>query len=107
MSDSDKGKGVQRPELNEKQKARRDEIRNSWRNYLRVTTLPAWAQKQNEIIHLCKASLPDVDEETKEIITRELLFTLRCHGCERARSNECHFSVCVRGLMSGKDIKGL
>ncbi len=76
-------------------------IRNSWRKKYKISTLPAWAQVQNQIIQHCKENLPDVDEQTKKKITRELLLTLRCHSCERARSNACHFSVCIRGLLSG------
>ena len=77
------------------------DIRSSWRKRYRISTLPVWAQVQNKIIQQCKENLPDVDEETKEKITRELLLTLRCHSCERARSNACHFSICIRGLLSG------
>ncbi len=79
-------------------------IRNSWTKKYKVSTLPAWAQVQNKIIQQCKENLPDVDEETKKKITRELLLTLRCHSCERARSDACHFSVCIRGLLSGKGV---
>lgn len=77
-------------------------IRNSWRKKYKISTLPVWAQIQNKIIQECKENLPDIDEETKKKITRELLLTLRCHSCERARSNACHFSVCIRGLLSGR-----
>ena len=80
------------------------DIRNSWTKKYKVSTLPAWAQVQNKIIQQCKENLPDVDEETKKKITRELLLTLRCHSCERARSDACHFSVCIRGLLSGKGV---
>jgi hypothetical protein len=76
-------------------------IRDSWRKRYKVSTLPAWAQVQNKIIQQCKENLPDIDDETKKKITRELLLTLRCHSCERARSDACHFSVCIRGLLSG------
>lgn len=79
-------------------------IRNSWRKKYKVSTLPAWAQVQNKIIQECKENLPDIDEETRRKITRELLLTLRCHSCERARSDACHFSVCIRGLLSGKGV---
>lgn len=78
------------------------DIRNSWRRKYKISTLPAWAQVQNRMIQQCKENLPDVDEETKKKITRELLLTLRCHSCERARSDACHFSVCIRGLLSGR-----
>ncbi len=78
------------------------DIRNSWREKYKISTLPAWSQVQNKIIQQCKENLPNVDEETEKMITRELLLTLRCHSCERARSDACHFSVCIRGLLSGK-----
>jgi hypothetical protein len=79
-------------------------IRDSWKERYKVSTLPAWAQVQNKIIQQCKESLPDIDEATKKKITRELLLTLRCHSCERARSDACHFSVCIRGLLSGTGV---
>jgi hypothetical protein len=89
-------------ELNGEERNVVQDIRNSWRRKYKISTLPAWAQVQNKIIQQCKENLPDVDEETKKKITRELLLTLRCHSCERARSDACHFSVCIRGLLSGK-----
>jgi ribosomal protein L44E len=79
-------------------------IRNSWRKKYKVSPLPTWAQVQNKIIQECKENLPNIDEETRKKITRELLLTLRCHSCERARSDACHFSVCIRGLLSGKGV---
>ena len=94
-------------ELNKEDKKIVDEIRNSWDYKSHISTLPTWGQTQNKIIQLCKTSLPDVDEETKKKITRELLLTLRCHSCERARTDQCNFSVCIRGLMSGRDIGGI
>jgi ribosomal protein L44E len=90
--------------LKEKEVEKIRNIRNSWRKKYKISTLPAWAQVQNQIIQQCKENLPDVDDETKKKITRELLLTLRCHSCERARSNACHFSVCIRGLLSGKGV---
>ena len=89
-------------EVNAEEKEEISDIRNSWKRQYKVSTLPAWAQVQNKIIQQCKENLPDVDEETKKKITRELLLTLRCHSCERARSDACHFSVCIRGLLSGR-----
>jgi hypothetical protein len=89
----------------EKSGKKADEIKNirkSWQEKYKISTLPVWAQVQNKIIQDCKDNLPDVDEETRKMITRELLLTLRCHSCERARSDSCHFSVCIRGLLSGK-----
>jgi ribosomal protein L44E len=97
MSKASGEKDLSREELDEIKN-----IRNSWRRKYKVSTLPAWAQVQNKIIQQCKENLPDVDEETKKKITRELLLTLRCHSCERARSDACNFSVCIRGLLSGK-----
>lgn len=82
-------------------------IRNSWDKKTHVSTLPSWGQQQNKIIQDCKVNLPEIDEETRSMITRELLFTLRCQSCERARTDQCNFSVCIRGLMSGKDIGGV
>ena len=67
----------------------------------RISTLPAWARVEKRSIELSIKNLPDVDEATKGWIVRELLLTLRCHNCERRRSNACNFSVCIRGLMSG------
>jgi coenzyme F420-reducing hydrogenase delta subunit len=66
-----------------------------------ISTLPAWARVAKKGIELSIKNLPDVDEATKKWIVRELLLTLRCHNCERRRSDVCHFSVCIRGLMSG------
>ena len=89
------------------------EIRNAWRYRKDATTLPLWAQVDDktkphrDAIEITKIALPDVDEETKNMIVRELLLTLRCNSCERARSDSCHFSVCIRGLLSGRDIGGL
>lgn len=88
-------------ESTEKEQELKD-IRNSWKKKYKISTLPSWAQVQNKIIQQCKENLPDIDEETKKKITRELLLTLRCHSCERARSDACHFSICIRGLLSGK-----
>jgi hypothetical protein len=94
-------------ELSKEDKNIVDEIRKAWNYKTHISTVPSWGQSQNKIIQLCKTSLPDIDEETMKKITRELLFTLRCHSCERARSDECNFSVCIRGLMSGRDIGGI
>ncbi|UCE36751.1 MAG: hypothetical protein JSW00_14730 [Thermoplasmata archaeon] len=79
-------------------------IKDSWRNQDRISTLPRWGQVQTKIIQECLSSLPDIDEETKKKITRNMLLTLRCHSCERARSDECNFSVCIRGLLSGQEV---
>jgi ribosomal protein L44E len=78
-------------------------IKESWQDRERISTLPRWGQVQTKIIQECLASLPDIDEETKKKITRNTLLTLRCHSCERARSDECNFNVCIRGLLSGKE----
>jgi ribosomal protein L44E len=79
-------------------------IKDSWRNQERISTLPKWGQVQTKIIQECLASLPEIDEETRKKITRNMLLTLRCHSCERARSDECNFSVCIRGLLSGQEV---
>jgi hypothetical protein len=79
-------------------------IRSAWRNKEKISTLPLWGQIQNKIMQECKKNLPDIDDETKDWITRELLLTLRCQRCERARSDECNFSVCIRGLLSGREV---
>jgi F420-non-reducing hydrogenase iron-sulfur subunit len=68
----------------------------------RMSTLPRWAKVERKSITLSLANLgDDVDAETRNYIARELLLTLRCYNCERRRSGVCHFSVCIRGLMSG------
>jgi hypothetical protein len=89
------------------------EIRNAWKYRKDTTTLPVWAQMEDtsrphrKVIEEAKVALPDADDETRDMIVRELLLTLRCNSCERARSAACHFSVCIRGLLSGRDIGGL
>ena len=83
------------------------EILDSWKLEDKISTLPEWVQVQTKIIQRCKASLPDVDEDTKKKITREMLLNIRCQSCERARSNECNFNVCIRGLMSGQSYWGM
>lgn len=85
-------------------KAKIKMIRDSWQDRERISTLPRWGQVQTKIIQECLASLPEIDEETKKKITRNMLLTLRCHSCERARSDECNFSVCIRGLLSGQEV---
>lgn len=79
-------------------------IKDSWKTMERISTLPRWGQVQTKIIQECLASLPEIDDETKKKITRNMLLTLRCHSCERARSDECNFSVCIRGLLSGQEV---
>ena len=88
----------------EQTQAKINMIRDSWKHRERLSTLPRWGQVQTKIIQECLASLPEIDEETKKKITRNMLLTLRCHSCERARSDECNFSVCVRGLLSGQEV---
>ena len=82
-------------------------IIGAWQKEDKISTLPEWAQMQTRIIQRCKANLPDVDEDTRKKITREMLLNMRCQSCERARSNECNFSVCIRGLMSGQSYWGM
>ena len=88
----------------EQTQAKINMIRDSWKHKERLSTLPRRGQVQTKIIQECLASLPEIDEETKKKITRNMLLTLRCHSCERARSDECNFSVCVRGLLSGREV---
>ncbi|UCH88588.1 MAG: hypothetical protein JSV49_10085 [Thermoplasmata archaeon] len=90
-----------------------DEIRSAWKHQNYFTTLPLWAQMEDrtrphrQVIEETKIALHDIDEATKDIIIREILLTLRCNSCERGRTKQCNFSVCIRGLLSGKDIGGL
>ena len=91
-------------ELSEQERKRIEEMRNAWKERMRLSTQPKWTDVQTKSIEEFKKSLPDVDDETKEWIVREVLLTLRCHFCERARSDACNFSVCVRGLMSGIEL---
>ena len=78
-----------------------EEMRNAWKKRKLLSTQPKWKDIQTKSIEDIKKNLPEVDGETKEWIIREVLLTLRCHYCERARTDACNFSVCVRGLMSG------
>ena len=87
----------------EKDKIKR--LRDDWKKRKHTSTLPAWKELQTLGIDLAKLGLQDIDEETKEWVVRELLITLRCHYCERRRNNTCNFPICVRGLLSGMDIK--
>lgn len=98
------GKGSPAPKQKQGNKSRIQMIRDSWQRKDRISTLPAWGQVQNKIIQECLASLPEIDDDTRKKITRDMLLTLRCHSCERARSDECNFSVCIRGLLSGKEV---
>jgi ribosomal protein L44E len=99
-----KKKGNPTQSQDNRRSSRVNMIRDSWKKKERISTLPAWGQVQNKIIQDCLASLPDIDPETRKKITRDMLLTLRCHSCERARSDECNFSVCIRGLLSGKEV---
>ena len=53
------------------------------------------------MVQMAENALPDVDVRTRAWIVRELLLTMRCYQCERRLNNECHFSICIRGLLSG------
>ena len=99
-----KGEGTPTKSKSKSSKGRVKMIRDSWRDRERISTLPRWGQVQTKIIQECLASLPEIDDETKKKITRNMLLTLRCHSCERARSDECNFSVCIRGLLSGREV---
>ena len=80
-------------------------LRETWKTRKHTSTLPAWKEIQTLGIDLAKLGLEDVDTDTKEWVVRELLITLRCHFCERRRNDTCNFPICVRGLLSGYDIK--
>lgn len=84
-----------------KQKSDVDVIRTAWLFKKHISTLPRSGRVQHESVELVEGSLPNVDEQTKSLILRNLLFALRCHTCERRLSDECNFMLCVRGLMSG------
>ncbi len=88
-------------ELNEEEQKAVEEMRNAWKKRMHLSTQPKWKDLQIKSIDEIKRNLPDIDEKTKEWIVKEVLLTLRCHYCERARSDSCNFSICVRGLMSG------
>lgn len=91
----------QNNEITEEEKKKIKEMRDAWKKRVHLSTQPKWKDIQIKSIEEFKKNLPEVDDETKEWIVRELLLTLRCHYCERARSDACNFSICVRGLMSG------
>lgn len=92
-------------ELSAEEKEKIKRLRDDWKKRKHTSTLPAWKELQTLGIDLAKLGLQDIDEETKEWVVRELLITLRCHYCERRRNNTCNFPICVRGLLSGMDIK--
>jgi hypothetical protein len=103
MSDESGSNGEKDLSAEEKEKIKR--LRDDWKKRKHTSTLPAWKELQTLGIDLAKLGLQDVDEETKEWVVRELLITLRCHYCERRRNDTCNFPICVRGLLSGMDIK--
>jgi hypothetical protein len=88
-------------ELNEKELKKIEEMRNAWKKRKILSTQPKWKDVQSKSVEEIKKNLPEIDTDTKEWIVREVLLTLRCHYCERARSDTCNFSICVRGMMSG------
>jgi hypothetical protein len=96
---------VSKTELTEEEKEKIRKMRDAWKERKHLSTLPAWKDDQTKAIDMAKESLGDIDDETKEWVVRELLITLRCHFCERRRSNSCNFPVCVRGLLSGIDLE--
>ena len=113
QSEPQQSDGEMKDIIKDAYKKRIDEIRSAWKYRRDSTTLPVWAQMEDKTrphrkaIEITKVALPDADEETRNMIVRELLLTLRCNSCERARSEACHFSVCIRGLLSGRDIGGV
>ena len=105
MSEDNKDNTDKNGELSEEEKEKIKRLRDDWKSRKHTSTLPAWKELQTLGIDLAKLGLQDVDEETKEWVVRELLITLRCHYCERRRNNTCNFPICVRGLLSGYDVK--
>ena len=77
-----------------------DDMRNAWIYGRHISTLPRWARLQEESTTNAEAGLPDVDADTRRKIVRQLILTLGCHTCERKLTDQCNFSICVRGLMS-------
>ena len=77
------------------------QIRSAWKIRTHTSTLPRWSQVQIAAIEHARANLRGADTETMNWIIRELLLTLRCHQCERRLTDQCHFNICIRGLMSG------
>lgn len=78
-------------------------IRSAWVTKQHISTLPRWGQVQKNRIELTEAGLKNIDKLTRSRIVRNLLFALRCQTCERKLSEECNFSICIRGLMSGTE----
>ena len=76
-------------------------LRNAWRYDVYLSTLPRWGHTQIKGLRISEGNMPGVDEQTKKWMIKQLLLTLRCYSCERRRSGECNFSVCIRGLMTG------
>jgi hypothetical protein len=101
MTDEEAGNS----DLTDDEKEKIKKLREDWKSRKHTSTLPAWKELQTLGIDLAKIGMQDVDDETKEWVVRELLITLRCHYCERRRNNTCNFPICVRGLLSGYDIK--
>ncbi len=77
-----------------------DDMRNAWIYGRHISTLPRWARLQEKSISEAEAGLPDIDADTRRKIVRQLILTLGCHTCERKLTDECDFSICVRGIMS-------
>ena len=106
MTGDDKNKkNLKIVELTQEEKQKIQLLRNDWKSRKHTSTLPAWKEIQTLGIDLAKLGLKDIDNDTKEWVVRELLITLRCHYCERRRNNTCNFPICVRGLLSGYNIK--
>ncbi|MEE9490470.1 MAG: hypothetical protein V3V91_08550 [Thermoplasmata archaeon] len=75
-----------------------DDMRNAWIYGRHISTVPRWARVQDESIR--EAGLPDIAADTRRKIVRQLILTLVCHTCEKKLTDQCDFSVCVRGIMS-------
>lgn len=78
-----------------------NELRNAWIFGKHISTLPRWTSVQRNALADTGSHLPDIDADTRSTIIRQFMFTLRCHQCERRLTDQCNFSICVRGLMAG------
>lgn len=77
-----------------------DDMRNAWIYGRHISTLPTWVRVQEESIKDAEAGLPDIAADTRRKIVRQLLLILGCRTCEKKLTDQCDFSICVRGLMS-------
>jgi hypothetical protein len=85
----------------EKKQKKVEEFRSAWRYKAFMSTLPRWGNVQKHALYETEDGLKGVDLHTRDWIMKELLLTLRCHQCERRLTDQCHFNICIRGLLSG------